>query len=98
MELSTGSAVPGDSWQLSSTDLPYASIAPPARFVGSANLVVELRLMPKSPIVRCYIWNGYDRPRFPSFNMNRSRAHDRKRLSPCRRSRRPLFKILTIGT
>ena len=44
MELSTGSAVPGDSWQLSPTDLPYASIAPPAGFVGSANLVVELRL------------------------------------------------------
>ncbi len=44
MELSTGNAVPGDSWQLSPTDLPYASIAPPAGFIGSANLVVELRL------------------------------------------------------
>jgi hypothetical protein len=44
MELSTGSAITSDSWQLSPTDLPYASIAPPAGFVGSANLIVELRL------------------------------------------------------
>ena len=44
MELSTGSAVTGDTWQLSTTDLPYAWIAPPKDFVGSADLVAELRL------------------------------------------------------
>jgi hypothetical protein len=44
MELSAGSAVTGDSWQLSATDLPYAWIAPPEGFVGSADLVAELRL------------------------------------------------------
>ena len=44
MELSAGSAVSGDSWQLSATDLPYAWIAPPKDFVGSADLVAELRL------------------------------------------------------
>ncbi len=44
MELSSGSAVTGDSWQLSATDLPYAWIAPPKDFVGSADLVAELRL------------------------------------------------------
>jgi hypothetical protein len=44
MELSTGGAVSGDTWQLSATDLPYAWIAPPEGFVGSADLVVELRL------------------------------------------------------
>ena len=37
MELSAGSAVNGDSWQLSATDLPYAWIAPPKDFVGSAD-------------------------------------------------------------
>jgi hypothetical protein len=44
MELSSGSAVTGDSWQLSATDLPDAWIAPPKDFVGSADLVAELRL------------------------------------------------------
>jgi hypothetical protein len=44
MELSAGSAVIGDTWQLSATDLPYAWIAPPKDFVGSADLIAELRL------------------------------------------------------
>ena len=44
MELSTGSAITSDSWQLSASDLPYASIAPPQDFVGFADLVAELRL------------------------------------------------------
>jgi hypothetical protein len=44
MELSTGDAVAVDTWQLSATDLPYAWIAPPKDFVGSADLVAELRL------------------------------------------------------
>jgi hypothetical protein len=50
MELSAGRAVSGDSWQLSATDLPYAWIAPPKDFVGSADLVAELRL-PNAQIV-----------------------------------------------
>jgi hypothetical protein len=44
MELSAGSAVTGDSWQVSATDLPYAWIAPPKDFVGPADLIAELRL------------------------------------------------------
>jgi hypothetical protein len=44
MELSTGSAIAGDTWQLSAADLPYACIAPPKDFVGPADLVAELRL------------------------------------------------------
>ena len=44
MELSAGSAVTGGTWQLSATDLPYAWIAPPKDFVGSADLIAELRL------------------------------------------------------
>jgi hypothetical protein len=44
MELSTGSAIADDTWQLSAADLPYAWIAPPRDFVGSADLVAELRL------------------------------------------------------
>ena len=44
MELSTGSAVAVDTWQLSARDLPYVWIAPPQGFVGSADLVAELRL------------------------------------------------------
>jgi hypothetical protein len=44
MELSTGAAVAADTWQLSARDLPYVWIAPPQGFVGSADLVAELRL------------------------------------------------------
>jgi hypothetical protein len=42
--LSTGRAVGGKAWQLSATDLRYASIAPSEGFVGSADLIAELRL------------------------------------------------------
>jgi len=44
MELSTGRAVGDKAWQLSATDLRYASIAPSEGFVGSADLIAELRL------------------------------------------------------
>jgi hypothetical protein len=44
MELSAGSAVTAGTWQLSATDLSYAWIAPPKDFVGSADVVAELRL------------------------------------------------------
>jgi hypothetical protein len=50
MELSTGNLVAADTWQLQATDLPYAWIAPPDGFVGSADLVAELRL-PNSQIL-----------------------------------------------
>jgi len=50
MELSTGNAVAEGVWQLSAADLPYAWVAPPAGFVGSAHLVAELQL-PNSQIV-----------------------------------------------
>lgn len=44
MELSTGGSLGGDAWQLSATELHYAWIAPPKDFVGSADLIAELRL------------------------------------------------------
>jgi hypothetical protein len=44
MELSTGIAVGSDAWQIFATDLGDAWIAPPEGFVGSADLVAELRL------------------------------------------------------
>ena len=44
MELSTGGSVGGDAWQLSARDLHYAWIAPPVGFVGSADLIAELRM------------------------------------------------------
>jgi hypothetical protein len=43
MELSRGSAVGDDAWQLPATDLHSAWIAPPGGFAGSATVVVELR-------------------------------------------------------
>ena len=50
MELSAGSAVAGDTWQLSAKDLTYAWIAPPPDFIGSADLIAELHL-PNAQIV-----------------------------------------------
>ena len=44
MELSAGTSGIGDRWELAATDLPYAWIAPPQDFVGSVELVAELRL------------------------------------------------------
>jgi hypothetical protein len=44
MELSAGTAIAEDTWQIPAADLRYAWIAPPRDFVGSAALVAELRL------------------------------------------------------
>jgi hypothetical protein len=43
MELSTGSAVGAGAWEVSATDLGDVWISPPKSFVGSADLVAELR-------------------------------------------------------
>src|SRR5215472_16625298 len=43
MELSTGGAVGADAWEVSATDLGDVWISPPKSFVGSADLVAELR-------------------------------------------------------
>jgi hypothetical protein len=44
MELSNGDAVAADAWQVAATALGNAWIAPPESFIGSADLIVELRL------------------------------------------------------
>jgi hypothetical protein len=44
MELSTGSPVGADAWEIPATELGYAWIAPPQGFVGTAKLIAELRL------------------------------------------------------
>jgi hypothetical protein len=44
MKLSTGTAVAEGVWQLSAADLPYAWVAPPAGFVGSAHLIAEVQV------------------------------------------------------
>jgi hypothetical protein len=44
MELSMGNAVAPNSWQLPAAALSYTWIAPPRDFVGSVDLVAELRL------------------------------------------------------
>jgi hypothetical protein len=43
MELSAGGAVGADAWQVPATDLSDVWISPPESFVGSADLVAELR-------------------------------------------------------
>jgi hypothetical protein len=44
MDLSAGGAFGENSWQLGATDVANGWIAPPKNFVGSAELVAELRL------------------------------------------------------
>jgi hypothetical protein len=43
MELSTGRAVGADTWEIPATELGHAWIAPPQGFVGTADLIAELR-------------------------------------------------------
>jgi hypothetical protein len=45
MDLSTGHALGGNAWQVPAIDLAYAWVGPPKSFVGSADLVAELRLV-----------------------------------------------------
>jgi hypothetical protein len=44
MELTMGNASGSDSWEIPASELAYSWVAPPEGFVGSANLVAELRL------------------------------------------------------
>jgi hypothetical protein len=44
MELSAGSPVGADAWEIPATELDYAWIAPPQGFVGTVKLIVKLRL------------------------------------------------------
>src|SRR4051794_37485858 len=44
MDLSAGKAIDATTWWVSASDLDYAWIAPPPSFVGSADLIAELRL------------------------------------------------------
>jgi hypothetical protein len=44
MELSAGSPIGADAWEIPATELDYAWIAPPRGFVGTAKLVAKLRL------------------------------------------------------
>jgi hypothetical protein len=73
MELSTGRAIAGDTWQLSAADLPYAWIAPPKDFVGSADLVAELRLPSAQIADRQTLHVKWTRP-----------AQERKQIAPPR--------------
>src|SRR5262245_26027878 len=44
MEFTVGSASGSNSWEIPASELGYSWVAPPEGFVGSANLVAELRL------------------------------------------------------
>jgi hypothetical protein len=44
MELSAGSPVGADAWEIPATELDYAWIAPPQGFVGPVKLIAKLRL------------------------------------------------------
>jgi len=44
MELSAGSPVGADAWEIPATELDYAWIAPPQGFVGTVKLIAKLRL------------------------------------------------------
>jgi hypothetical protein len=44
MELSAGSSVGADAWEIPATELDYAWIAPPQGFVGTVKLIAKLRL------------------------------------------------------
>jgi hypothetical protein len=70
MELSTGSPVGADAWEISATELGYAWIAPPQGFVGTAKLIAELRLPDNKIADRQAIdftWQSPISPALPQF-------------------------------
>jgi hypothetical protein len=79
MELSTGSSVSAGTWQLSARDLHYAWIAPPEGFVGSADLIAELRLSNDKIADRKAIHLEWITPISP---MSAERQLDREEMTP----------------
>lgn len=99
-ELSVGRAVTADSWQLSATDLPYAWIAPPKGFVGSADVVAELRLPNAQIADRQTLHVKWVLPAAASTgdeHKHEPLIGQKENDIRCRRSRRLPFNHLTMG-
>ena len=74
MEISTGNEVGAHRWELLPEDIPYAFVAPPEKFVGSVDLVAELRLADDKIVDRQTIyleWGPPSPPRFAENQYNR---------------------------
>ena len=74
MEISTGNEVGAHRWELLPEDIPYAFVAPPEKFVGSVDLVAELRLADDKIVDRQTIyleWGPRSPPRFAENQYNR---------------------------
>ena len=74
MEISTGTKIGADRWELVPDALPYAFVAPPEKFVGSVNLIAELRLADDEIVDRQTIyleWGPSSSPVFAESQYNR---------------------------
>jgi hypothetical protein len=72
MELSMGTPVGADAWQIPATDLGYAWIAPPRGFVGTAKLTAELRLPDNRIADRQAIHFAWESPSAPAHVLHQS--------------------------
>ena len=70
MEVSTGVEVGAHRWELLPEDVGYAFIAPPENFVGSAELVAELRLADDKIVDRQAIYLEWVPPSSPGIREN----------------------------
>ena len=71
MEVSTGVEVGAHRWELLPEDVGYAFIAPPENFVGSADLVAELRLADDKIVDRQAIYLEWLPPSSPALASER---------------------------
>jgi hypothetical protein len=72
MELSIGTPVGADAWKIPATELSYAWIAPPQGFVGTAKLIVELRLPNNKIADRQAIHFAWESPSSPAPEQHQS--------------------------
>jgi hypothetical protein len=66
MEVSAGSPVGADAWEVPATELDYAWIAPPPGFVGTVKLIAKLRLPDNQIPDRQEIDLAWQSPRSPA--------------------------------
>ena len=82
MEVSTGVEVGAHRWELLPEDVGYAFIAPPENFVGSADLVAELRLADDKIVDRQAIYLEWVPPSPAGFTENQHNREEAAEPNP----------------
>jgi TPR repeat protein len=82
MEVSTGFEVGAHKWELLPEDVGYAFVVPPENFVGSVDLVVELRLADDKIVDRQAIYLEWVPPTSPGLAENQHNREEAAETNP----------------